>query len=462
MSEVKEILSKYPKVKQMARKMISLVPLSRRLGKEFWDWYSFFDESESWSAAQFSEFQVDRLRILLAQLRQTSPFYRRLLDGININSITSMDEFRFRIPTMSRTEFRDNYRRILSTSWAKRGAVPSKTSGTTGTALQFYHGVRDGSREWAAICHQWKRVGYDPCRSRRVEFRGLTLSRRLVDVFPEQNKIRCSITHMKADHVRYYAEAIRKYDAEFYSGYPSAICLLAREVAESVRDFPQPKAVLLASETIYDWQLRQIRNAFPAAKVFAHYGCAERTVLGGWCEYRDEYHILPQYAFVEIDPVSSEVIGTNLYNNINGFLRYRMTDTAIQAKAAECDQCGRKYLPVLSTLCGRVEDYLYSPARGWIPPAILTYPLKGLKRIGETQLLQAEPGRLVIRYSVRRRGDEDYLADEIRHITVGFYELFGEHIDIDFERVESFPRTASGKFKWVVSELGGPGFSHLN
>jgi hypothetical protein len=33
--KVKEILNNYPKVKQMARKMVSVVPLSKRLGTDF-------------------------------------------------------------------------------------------------------------------------------------------------------------------------------------------------------------------------------------------------------------------------------------------------------------------------------------------------------------------------------------------------------------------------------------------
>jgi phenylacetate-coenzyme A ligase PaaK-like adenylate-forming protein len=177
----------------------------------------------------------------------------------------------------------------------------------------------------------------------------MTSSNKIIDVYPEQNKIRCSILHMEPSTPRHYGEAIRGYNVDFYCGYPSAIYLLAKEVSSSVTDFPQPTAILLASETIYDWQLNQIRSAFPSAKVFAHYGCAERTVLAGWCEDRNEYHVLPQYAFVEVDPTTSEIIGTNLYNTINGFVRYRMTDTALYTDVDSC-RCGRQYWPRLSKI----------------------------------------------------------------------------------------------------------------
>jgi phenylacetate-CoA ligase len=456
MLEVKEILNKYPRVKQMARKMVSVVPLSQRLGRDFWDWYSFFEESEKWSAAQFSEFQIQRIRLLLSELIQTSVFYRDRFDRTDINSLASLDEFSAKIPSITRNEYRHNYSQILNASWPRIRAVPTKTSGTTGMPLQFYHRADDESREWAAICHQWKRVGYDPRKSRRAEFRGLTKSNKLIDVYPEQNTIRCSIIHMKTEHVRQYGEAIHRHGVEFYHGYPSAIYLLAKEVSSSVTDFPQPAAILLASETIYDWQLDQIRNAFPSAKIFAHYGCAERTVLGGWCEYRNEYHVLPQYSFVEVDPTTSEVIGTNLFNNINGFVRYRMTDTAIRATVEFCKECGREYLPLLSQLGGRIEDYLYSPTNGWIPPAIVTYPLKAITAVNETQFFQRERNRLVVRYTVSSRTDDFQLESDLRHIAAGIYDLFGKDMNIQFERVDGFPRGSSGKFKWIVSELEGP------
>jgi phenylacetate-coenzyme A ligase PaaK-like adenylate-forming protein len=456
MVQLKKILNKYPRVKQLARKMVSVVPLSKRLGRSFWEWYAFFEESEKWSTTELSQFQIQRIRSLLWELIRTSIFYRERFDGTDINSIVSLDEFREKIPSISKNELRHNYTQILNASWPNIRAIPTKTSGTTGSPLQFYHRADDESREWAAICHQWKRVGYDPSKSRRAEFRGLTSSNNLIDVYPEQNKLRCSIIHMKPEHVRRYGEAIRRYNVDFYSGYPSAIYLLAKEISSAVPDFPQPRAILLASETVYDWQLDQIHSAFPSAKLFAHYGCSERTVLAGWCEHRNEYHVLPQYAFVEVDPASSEVIGTNLYNDINGFVRYRMTDTATCASVESCKACGRAYIPLLSKLGGRIEDYLYSPRNGWIPPAIVTYPLKGLKNIGETQFFQNERNCLVVRYTVSPRGGDFQLQDDLRRIAAGIYDLFGRDMKIRFDRVEGFPRGSSGKFKWIVSELEAP------
>ena len=69
---MKEFLNNYPRVKQMARKMVSVVPLSKRLGRDFWEWYSFFEESEQWTVDQLRQFQVERIRLLLSELLRSS------------------------------------------------------------------------------------------------------------------------------------------------------------------------------------------------------------------------------------------------------------------------------------------------------------------------------------------------------------------------------------------------------
>lgn len=449
---LKDTLKKYPKIVETARKLVASVPLSIRLGKEFWVWYAFFEESEQWDRTQIYDYQITTLHRLLNELSVTSNFYQKRLSGIKINDINTIEEFQLKVPTLSRQEFIDNYLEIRSKLWKQQNLVQSQTSGTTGMALQFYHTAQDAMREWAAICHQWKRVGYDPATSRRAEFRGLTTSGKIVEFFPEHNMLRCSVLHLKAEHLRYYADEIRKAQIGFYHGYPSALYLVAREICLSGIDFPQPQALLLASEQVYDWQVDQIQLAFPNAKLFAHYGCAERTVLGAWCEYRQLYHILPQYSIVEVDQKTSEVIGTNLFNTVNGFVRYKMTDNILSYHPDVCSDCSRPYTPLV-TLGGRNEDYLYSPQNGWIPPAIVTYPLKSLKTIHEIQFLQKKRDEIRVLYTVRGQKDLIKIKNEVSIIEAGLHELFGKDMNIAFEEADTFSRSKSGKYKWIICEL---------
>jgi phenylacetate-CoA ligase len=447
------LLKQLPHAEKLARKLVSLYPLSARLGREFWEWYSFLNESESWTVQELHDFQFEQLRSLLLRLVKSSPFYARRLAGVPINSLGSREELRRLIPSLGRKEFAADYADIVSQDFRSRPSIGNSTSGTTGNALQFLHPAKDQAREWASVCHGWKRVGYDPARSRRAEFRGLTQHGALFEEYPEQNMVRFSIVNLRSDTLPKIGEIITSRKLQFFHGYPSALYLLAREVLSNGLLFPQPTAVLLASEMVYDTQLEIIHAAFPEARLFAHYGCAERTVLAAWCEHRRVYHVLPQYSLVEIDPLFGEIIGTNLYNDINGFVRYRMTDVTRGVDTLPCPACCRPYTPIITTLDGRKEDFLYSLDRGWIPPAIVTYPLKSLRCVSEIQFHQDTPEIIRVDYILRSDAAKEMAANELQGIEAGLGKLMGRRTQFQFRCVTEIARGPTGKYKWIVNRL---------
>jgi hypothetical protein len=106
----------------------------------------------------------------------------------------------------------------------------------------------------------------------------------------------------------------------------------------------------------------------------------------------------------------------------------------------------------LIELGGRTEDYLFSSENGWIPPAIVTYPLKSLKAIREIQFFQKEKTEICVRYTTFSQ-DEDLLKYDFEHIRVGLQHLFGPGTSFKFELVDDFQRGPTGKFKWIICEL---------
>lgn len=448
---IKPLLKANSFTEDFFRQVICLVPASRRLGKHFWKWYHFFQESEKWSQTDLTTFQLEQINNLCKKVITTSPFYKKRFESAGGLPFLSLDDFQTRLSTLSRNEFRANYSQILSPHIQLSKFERATTSGTTGNALQFFHSAQDVEREWAAICYQWKRVGFDPLSSRRVEFRGLTRPGSLVQSFPDLRMLRCSILNINETTLPFFEEQIRAFKGDFFHGYPSALYLLARSVLRSNIQFPQPQGILLASEMVYDFQIAEIEAAFPKAKIFAHYGCAERSILAGWCEKSREYHILPQYSLVERDQHTHELIGTNMYNDTNAFLRYRMTDTASEFVSEKCAECERPYIR-FNEINGRSEDFLWSPEKGWIPPAIVTYPLKKLRVIREIQILQNEKGALDIYYLISEQS-ADLLAKDMADIQTGLARLFGDSMKLRFKEVDEIHRGATGKFKWIINNL---------
>jgi phenylacetate-CoA ligase len=430
--------------------MIASVPVGLRMGEPFFYWYSLFLTSEEWSSEKVDSYQRKLLTNLLSEVSQKNPYYKALLAGIS--PVEAANNLSLHVPVMTRTEYRNEYGRIRSSNFQGK-LTSASTSGTSGNALQFFHAHPDNFREWAAICHQWRRVGYDPLRSIRAEFRGLVAGSEIVQRFPESRMIRCSILHLKTDHVRHYAKICANEGVQFIHGYPSAIFLLAQEMLSSGVRFSGIRGLMLASEMVYPHHLQSIREAFPEAKVTSHYGNAERVALGAWCENNESYHLLPLYSQVGVDPLDGALIGTNLFNTVNPFIRYRMSDIVTGAINKSCPSCGRYAAPLCSHIQGRSEDYLYSPQRGWIPPAIVTYPLKSLQKVHEIQFYQKERDCIELRYTSRHDGD---CMDEINAIRQGLREILGD-IQVTPIRHDSFERGSTGKFKWIVSELAREG-----
>jgi phenylacetate-CoA ligase len=449
---LRQFIKKHPAIQVLSRKLIAAVPYRLRLGRNFFHWYALFLESESWSAERVAEFRHRLLADLLREVSASSPYYAELLGGVAPD--TAARDIGAYLPVMGRDGFRSGYDRIRNHAYRGRLSAAS-TSGTTGNALQFFHSAEDNLREWAAICHQWRRVGYDPLRSIRAEFRGLLTQPGIVQHFPESRMIRFSILHMKEEHVRHYAQVCAADKVEFIHGYPSAIYLLAREIVARGIVFPKMRGIMLASEMPYQHQLDAIAAAFPDTPVIAHYGNAERVALGAWCERERSYHFLPLYSQVEVDPADGSLIGTNYFNTVNPFIRYRMSDIMLESREGACGSCGRLATPLVKEIGGRAEDYLFSPDKGWIPPAIVTYPLKSLRRIHEIQFYQEQPDRIELRYVPQGDGDCSAELDEIRRELA---KILGS-VEIVAVRRESFERGSTGKFKWIVSRLD-PDFRH--
>lgn len=447
---IKAAARNYPAVDRLARRLMATVLPRSQLGKPFVYWYALFLESENWDIVQVSEFRQKLLFDLLTEVRGQSRHYAELLSNAPLQAIA--DDLAAYLPVMTRDVFRAEYAQIRGQSKTKKLSAAS-TSGTSGNALQFYHTAEDNMREWAAICHQWRRVGYDPWKSVRAEVRGLVTTKHIVQHFPESNMVRFSVLHLKTDHIRHYTGICQRDGVEFIHGYPSAIYVMAREMLANGIQMPNIRGIMLASEMVYPHQIDCIEAAFPSARIIAHYGNAERVALGAWCEHLKNYHFLPLYSHVEIDPTDGALIGTNLFNTINPFIRYKMSDIVSGAEVKSCAACGRLAMPFAQHIQGRAEDYLFSPEKGWIPPAIVTYPLKSLRKIHEIQFYQEHPDSIELRYTAH--GAED-CTDELAEISSGLKKLLG-NVTIRPVRCDAFERGASGKLKWIISKLASEG-----
>ena len=447
------VYRKLPKsVQYAAGYAYGVIPPSIRYGKVFRETYAFLQESQWWSREQLEEYQLEQLSKLLHHAYENVPYYRRVFDerGLKPKDIQDFKDLQ-QLPYLTKDDFKNHFKELVATNINSKNLPLSHTSGTSGKPLQFYTSRSIGQKELAFIFHQWSRVGYEPGDS-RVEMRGaISEHGNPVQFNPASKVLRLSPRVDNMETAKYYLQRIKKFKSHFIHGYPSAITSFAYIIKKYDLSVPfQLKAVLFASEGVYDWEKKIAGDVFNC-RVFSHYGMAEQVVLAAECEASSYYHCLPQYGITEIDPKTNEIIGTSFLNYINPFIRYRTTDIA-SAPIPRCDHCGREYYPVFEKVDGRIEDYIVT-SRGLISPAVITHPFKDLKTIRSTQIIQKSLDLIILRVVHWDGTDSAAYKTEVQQLSRDLQKILGDNMQIEIEETEEIEQTKSGKFKWIVSDV---------
>ena len=444
----------YP-IKQGAKYIYGAIPPRFRFSKVFWDTYNFLQESQWWSREELEEYQMQQLEKLLNHAYNNVPYYKKVFDerGIKPEDIQDFGDLK-KLSYLTKDTFRDNFnnKKIIAKN-IKLSTLPmSHTSGTTGKPLQFYVDKYTEAKEWAFICHQWSRVGYKP-GDKRIELRGPVNQKNPIFYGKPSNVIRFSPIIENKEKAKLYLEKMEEFGAEFLHGYPGAIAsfaLLIKQYKLSINF--KLEAILFASEIIYEWE-RKIAEEVFCCRIFSHYGCAEKVILAAECEKNQIYHCLPQYGITEFDPQTKEIIATGFINTVNPFIRYKMTDVALNPRFEPCQECSRNYYPIFDSIEGRLEDFIVSPEGTLIAPAIITHPFKDLKTIKNTQIIQKSIEKIILRIVSLENTNKDLLNKEIQFLSQELKKIIGEKIKIVSEIVNEIEFSSSGKFKWIISEI---------
>ncbi len=266
------------------------------------------------------------------------------------------------------------------------------------------------------------------------------------------NNVLFSSYHLSDRTMPAYIGRLERLNPRFIDSYPSAIYVIARFILDhDVRHSIRPRAIVTSSETLMDFQRDAIEQAF-GCRVFDQYGSAEMVAFVAQCE-RGRYHVNPEYGIVETvgsdgRPVGfdapGEMVCTGFLNYAMPLLRYRTGDTAILSSET-CD-CGRHF-PVVKQIVGRTDDCIVT--RDGRRIGRLDPIFKGAGAIREAQIVQDDLDALTLRI-VRGVGFQPSVADGV---VLELKRRVGPSMHVTVEFLDQIPRTRSGKFRAVVSQL---------
>lgn len=436
-----------------------LFPLHERLkGKRTFEWLRKLERTQWLPLADLRAYQLARLRRHLRFAYDHVPYYRRLLDEHELppHRVTSLDDFA-RIPPLTRQVVRDNFDALQPRPQLRR-IQRLATGGSTGVPVTVLVDMeRMGFGEAARLrSHRW--FGLEP-GAREIVLWGspveLTRQDRLRN-FRDRviNSQLLSAFDLGERALAEYGAVIRRDRPQKMFGYASAFYLLASYLETTGWRAPETlHAIFTTAEPLFDFQRKTIESVFgcPAA---TEYGSRDGGMAANECP-EGGLHIPIEGMHVEILGDRGDGVGEIVLTILDSFafpiIRYRSGDLGSLATAS-C-RCGRS-LPRLERIEGRQTDFVVTPDGRCLHALAVIYAVRETPHINEFQVAQETVEHVIVTL-VPAAG---FSEDDERILRAQLVARLGPAIHIDIERVARIDRSASGKFRYVVSKVAQ---SHL-
>ncbi len=443
-----------------AARAISYLPSELYFPRKYRFWAKFLDESEYWSPQQLLNYQVKKLQVILRLCAQQVPYYRSLFRAIGFDpdSFQNIAQLQ-RLPLLDRETVQSQSEDFLAQGTPPRRTRTHSTGGTMGHPMSFRTVRGMGWREQAFMFHLWKRVGFRASNLRAMLRGRVIKNQRHWEYDPYERAYVFSNFHMTPENVAAYAKVMEQKHLTFLHSYPSAVTDFVRHLQDMEISPPRFQAVLLSSENMYPGQRELIENFFQC-RSFSWYGHTENLAMGGECEYTTDYHMVPQYGYLEIikedgapatrEGEIGEIVGTTLDNTAMPLLRYRTGDWAVVGP--EKCRCGRSCV-LLKEILGRWrQEMLLGKNNNLISMAAVNMHSSVFEHVRQFQFHQTQRGQATLRI-VRK---PEYTEFDSKNLLAALQEKIGDSLTVELAFVEQIPLTQRGKYRFIVQEVDVP------
>ncbi|MFN2491445.1 MAG: phenylacetate--CoA ligase family protein [Pyrinomonadaceae bacterium] len=426
-----------------------------RYGITFHETLRFLRESQHWSNERLNDYQQERLHQFLRNVVKRTPYYRSHDEYPDLlNTDAPLQQF----PVINKNHLRGEVADFYHDDFRSMQCHWYHTSGTTGSAIAFPVSHDHFQREHAfrALAYEWGGVsltGGDKvaiCAGHPVAHPDRKVPPYWV--YDWTNKwLYLSSSSLTKRNLSDYVNELKRFQPVMLAGYPSSLYLLALGF-EKFGGKLNLRSISTSSETLLPRQRAKIENAF-GAKVFDYYGQAENCAHIVECE-AGERHAKPEYSAIEVLDKNNNPCGpgetgrlvcTGFSNKAFPLIRYDIGDVVTIAKN-QVAKCGRGGL-LIENILGRIEDYIATPEGRLV--GRLDHLFKDSANVVEAQLFQENVDELICR--ILRT--EDYSIEDEQAILEEARLRLGSAIRISFDYVDEIPRSANGKFQFVVSMI---------
>lgn len=426
-----------------------------RFGPGFRRHLAEFEGRDHWNTSTWETYTTRAVTELASTAVERVPHYRQTY---SVEQKAAARSGRLAdLPLLDKAPLRQNPEQFVDPTVRPRRPRVFLTSGSSGTPIATWWSTDELRASMAlreARSARWAGTSF--------RFPRATFSGRMVEPDPDssgpfyrfnavERQIYLSAFHLRPDTAETYVRAFRRHKIQWATGYAVSFGLLAQFILDSGIEPLALRAVVTTSEKLTPTMRQRISTAF-GCPVYEEYAAVENAFFASECR-EGSLHVSPDAGVVEIlrpdgsaaDPGEvGEVVVTGLLRRVQPLIRYRIGDAAMWAP--DSCRCGRG-MPVIAEVCGRTEDVLVGPDGRQLVRFHGIFV--GLDQIVEAQVIQETLDRFRIMV-VPDAGFDD--ADETEMIQ-RMRQRLGD-VAVEVVRVERIPRTATGKFQAVVSELG--------
>jgi phenylacetate-CoA ligase len=416
-------------------------------------------ERSQWlPAAELEQLQISRLRKFLLRIGRDVPYYRELFATLDFDpgKLTALSDLQ-RLPLAGKADIRANTDKLKAVNASRLERF--STGGSTGEPLIFYRGKERVSHDVAA---KWRATRWwgvdigDPeivVWGSPIELGSQDRVRLLRDRFLRTELL--SAFEMSNANLLQFIQRIKKLRPRMLFGYPSSLALMAEYASSNgyAVDNLGIKVIFVTSERLYPYQREQIEETF-GAPVANGYGGRDAGFIAHECPH-GALHITAEDIVVEIVSDEGEVLPatekgeiviTHMATGDFPFVRYRTGD--VGSLSPDRCPCGRG-LPLLAEIEGRSTDFVKAVDGTVLHGLALIYVLREIPEVEEFKIVQETLTRLTVQI-VTSTADTTRLEVTI---TEQFRRRLGESLVVNFIYVDRIEREASGKFRYVISQL---------
>lgn len=425
---------------------------TRRSGKYF-KYRKFYKEASNFSFDELREKQRELLVEFLNFARTNSNYYKDILKNLKLTQDQIENEYR-RIPIQTKENIRCNIDNIHTVP--KKEAILSKTGGTTGKSLEVRFTPDDLHHRFALLDSFRSAYGYE-LGKKVAWFSGKSI---LSDKDLKKNrywkydffyKIRFYSTfHIKETSIKHYIDDLNNFKPFYAVGFPSSMSEIAKwGIKNNYGLQHKMKVIFPTAETVQKDESKLIQEFFGGV-IKNQYASSEGAPFILECE-KGMLHMELLTGFFEVLnngelADEGELVFTSFTTHGTPLIRYAIKDKIVLSDKS-CN-CGNKG-PVVESIEGRINDFIYSKERGKINLGNLSNCIKNVRGVIKFQMLQDEVYKVVVKIIK----DETYTkSDELKFLKELRLRL-GDKIEIEFIYVDNIYRETSGKYRMVKNSL---------